>query len=400
MQIIKSDRIYRQDGLFDGFMMIEDGRIIGFEKHSTAKVISDYTGKIILPGMVNTHLHGTYGYEFTGEYSIDNHKTVRGFVEGCAANGDTAVFPTISDPFMYREIVEEIESKDVSGARIMGIHSEGPFSARGGENGAPVQAVEVNITRAEKIVTEARGHLKLMALAPELPGIEEVVKLLRMNVIKIAMAHTTCTEQQADHFISEFNIDIATHIGDCMRGIHHRDAGTLGVCLLRDDMMAELIGDLYHLSPKMTEIVLKCKGYDKVMLISDGGRFMNLTPGHYKIPFRKTEGVIVDERGIKDELGRLTSCKTALYNVKMLSTELNVPMMECLKMSSLNPAVYYGFGNRKGSLRLGKDADFIVIDNDFNVHHTYVEGVEVYDQSLNKDYWNPELIKNLHKVNE
>jgi N-acetylglucosamine-6-phosphate deacetylase len=183
-----------------------------------------------------------------------------------------------------------------------------------------------------------------------------------------------------------------------MRGLHHRDVGVLGASLLRDDVWCELICDSLHVSLPMIRIILKIKDADKIIMVSDSGAYAGAPVGTYRNPGQNVKSdrgnIHVTEDGfVLSDTGRLTgSSKPVIFGIMNLVEKLGVPLEDALRFSSLNPCVKYGFAGRKGSILVGKDADFAVIGDDYRVINTYSEGRLVYDRAADTHLFNQKFV--------
>lgn len=371
MKWIYSERIYLKDQIFNGSLGIEDGKIIEIinGKHPNA---IDYQNHRIIPGIIDTHNHGSYGWsmmEETTKYDVQQ------FLKAVASQGVTTVFPT-TFPEVHQTGVNgilEASEDEIVGAQIGGIHFEGPYLHRVGEKGVPVPKIDIDLDVVREIIDACKGKLKVIGHAPELENSKAMIDLLLENNIKAAITHTNATSEIAKRAIND-GITVATHTGNVMTGIHHRDVGTLGTVLLDDRVMCEAICDGMHLSLDMVQIILKMKGYDKVMMISDCTELSGLKPGKYG-------DIIVSEDGfVKTEAGRLVgSSQPVMKGIYNLVEKLNIPLEDVLKMSSYNQAKFYELKN-KGYLDIDMDADLVIIDDDYTVIETYVLGNSVYQK--------------------
>lgn len=388
--IIRSDRIYFEDGVRDGFLIIENGCFKEF-RNADAKVTEfiDYTGYRVIPGLIDTHIHGTSGYGLIAVADSNPEAVVRGFQKGCAANGLTGVFPTAM-PEMCKHVAK-VAAEQPDGARILGIHSEGPYLNRVGENGIETETPIVDMNLIKQIYQDCAGYLKLMAIAPEVPGSQQAIDYLREKGVVMSFAHSNCNYEEAMQAF-ENGLSVSTHTANVMSGIHHRNMGGLGACLLNANVYNEVICDGMHIAPVMLELMFRLKPADHWFMISDSSETAGAPAGNYRFMDFK---VIVDEKGFcKTDTGRLMgSTKSVLYGASVLASQLNMPLEQILPMASLNAARFYGFGDRKGSIALGKDADLVVIDDNYQAVATYVEGRKVFDVHEDKDFFNQSFVE-------
>lgn len=377
---IYSKRIYLKNQIWDGSMGIENGKIVFLEEgyHEGAK---NYGNMRIIPGIIDTHNHGCYGWSMMNNPSKQH---VLNYLKALTSQGVTSVFPTTfpSSQEIGVESILEAMKEESQGAQIAGIHFEGPYLHRVGEKGVPQPKIDIDLDVVKKIIEACQGHLKVMGHAPELNNSLALISLLKDNHIKAAITHTNADAATAKRAIND-GISVATHTGNVMTGIHHRDVGTLGTVLLDDCVMCEAICDGMHLSLDMVQIILKMKGYNRVMMISDCTELSGLKPGVYG-------DIIVSEDGfVKTDAGRLVgSSQPVLKGIENLVETLQVPLEDVIKMSSYNPAAFYELEN-KGYLDVEMDGDFVVIDDDYQVIETYVLGKSVYQKDKTQFDINP-----------
>lgn len=379
-QFIKSTRIYHENGVVNGYLYIKDGRFVDVVNTAgdQSKVV-DFGDNRILPGIFETHNHGIKGYNLAsinGQKTVDE-ATIKGYVKAMASTGVTSVFPTCHRDLIA--IVANVAKEHPEGSEILGIHSEGPWQNRVGEKGVGVPYPEVSMEAAKKMVKDGGGLLKLVSLAPEIPGIDPIIKYFLAENIYLGFCHSNCTYDATMKAIAK-GIHTGTHIGNVMTGIHHRDVGGLGACLLNDEMMCEVICDGKLICNEMLQLYFKVKSPSKFMMISDASCMCGAPQGKYH-GWQPNTIMYVNEDGFTvSETGKIAAgSQTILYGMKNLVENLNMPLEEVCKMASLQPAQKYGFGNYKGSISPKKDADFIIIDADYNVIRTYVKGEIVYD---------------------
>ena len=226
-----------------------------------------------------------------------------------------------------------------------------------------------------------------MTLAPEIEGADETIRWLRDHNIVAGAGHTLASDQQMQKAIAE-GIQVSIHTGNAMRQIDRRDIGALGAALLDPDVICEIICDFYHIAPRMLEIMFRIKPMSGFIMISDSGPMSGLPAGVYTIRGHKRT---ISEAGlVLLEDGTIAgSSKNMLYGVRNLAKMLHKPIAEIVKMTSENPAVLFSLPH-KGSITAGKDADLIVVDADFQLMKTFVEGRCAYQKgdilTVNPDF--------------
>lgn len=389
---VHSTRIYTPFGCKDAVMRVEDGKIAEFLTPSEElKIDLELGNQRVIPGIIDTHNHGTMGYGLGGPCK-DMEREVRGYLKGIASHGVTTCLPTASVD--YFSTIAQVMKTEIDGARPLGIHSEGPYLNRVGEKGINTGHPDIDMEYVKKMVDDAEGTLKLVAIAPEIPGAKEAIEYFTSHGVRCAYAHSDMNYREALEAF-DWGITVTTHTANVMSGIHHRNMGGLGACLLNDDVYNELICDGLHISNEMLELMLRVKKdpFNKVMMVSDSGTVAGAPVGRYCM---FGYDVHIDERGFcLTDTGRLMgSTLPVIKGIKNLVQNMNMDLSDVLRMSSANPAKVYG-ADAKGTLEAGKDADFVVLDDDFNVLLTYREGKCIYDHEKDTDLYNWEFLNQI-----
>ena len=396
----RSKEIYTEAGIIDGYLVVENDKILDIINNDE-KITDffDYTNYKILPGIIDTHNHGTNGWSMLGEFASTDRKTeILGYLKALVSEGVTSVLPTATIDF-FSSLADIKEEGFAEGAEILGIHSEGPWLNRVGEKGVrpanPYPPVELKV--AEKMFNDARGYLKMVGMASEIPGINEIREYFKSKGVTIAVAHTDGNYQVTKDAIDN-GVTVATHLCNVMTGIHHRDFGCLGACMTDKRVWAELICDGLHVCNEMLKFVYDVKGKDWIMMISDCTALSGMKPGYYQNDFLGGMIHVTESGFVLDENGRLRgSSKPVVYGMRNLVQNLNIPLSDVSQMTSYNPAKCHGFLSDKGSLKKHKDADFIVLDQDIMLQKTYVKGNCVYDIREKHDYFSPYMNELINK---
>ena len=389
---VQSMRIYMEDGCKAGVLTIENSKITAFTPGTDPEAI-DYGDKRIIPGIFDTHNHASCGFsprESEGSPEERVYQT-KGYLKALASQGTVNVLPTLSavTPLEgFAAVTSVIEEGPQDGAKILGIHSEGPWLNRVGEKGIKTGWPEVSLDYAKAMVETCHGHLRLVALAPEIPGIDPIIEYFLSQGVTIAAAHSDNNFQQAMAAYDK-GISVATHLGNVMTGLHHRDVGGLGAAILHPNVECEVICDGLHICNEMLKLYFRMKDTDRFMMISDCSNLSGGPAGRYRVTSKKkyftAEGEmnLTPEGFLLSDTGRLRgSSQPVLYDIGNLVEKVGVPMETVLKMACLNPCKKYGFADQKGSLAVGKDADFAVITDDYKAQCTYSEGRKVYDRDV------------------
>ncbi|SHK08016.1 N-acetylglucosamine-6-phosphate deacetylase [Paramaledivibacter caminithermalis] len=378
--LIKASEIYcENEVLMNGCLAINNNLIedIGTHLDEEGTEIIDLTGYKIIPGLIDLHIHGANGYDTMDS----NYEAVNEISKYLAKNGVTRFLPTTVTADWAKIInavrnIREIMKRNVEGAAIIGSYIEGPFITEKKKGAHPAQFIRrLDVKDIDELLHEADGSIKVITIAPEKEDAPELIKTLTAKGIKVSLGHTNATFHETKLAI-ENGASIAVHVYNGMRGLHHREPGVLGAVLGIDDIYAELIADLIHVHPESIKILVKCKGTDKICLISDCMMAGGLSDGEYKL------GEL--EVAVKDGIPRLSNGSLAGSTLKIINAVKNmiekvgVSPLEAVHMASLVPAKILGIDDEYGSIKINKKADLTIIDNDFNVIMTIVNGKIVY----------------------
>ncbi|MCI9403002.1 MAG: amidohydrolase family protein [Oscillospiraceae bacterium] len=380
---VQSTRIYMEDGCKAGVLTIENGKITAFTPGTDPEAV-DYGDKRIIPGIFDTHNHATCGFNPGEDFgTLEERKAlVKGYLKALASQGTVNVFPTVTPVDAIAAVAAVHDEGPQDGANILGIHSEGPWLSRVGEKGIRTGWPEVSVETAKAMVEAGHGLLRLVALAPEIPGIEPVMEYFLSQGVDLAAAHSDNNYVQATAAYDK-GVSVATHTGNVMTGLHHRDVGGLGAALLHEGVECEVICDGLHICNEMLKLYFRMKSTDRFMMISDLTVCSGGPVGRYKSDSPEGDMNLTPEGFLMSDAGRLRgSSQPVLYDIGNLVEKVGVPMETVLKMACLNPCKKYGFADRKGTLAVGKDADFAVITDDYKAQATYSEGRKVYDRDV------------------
>ena len=377
---IAAGKIYTEDKIVEnGVVIVENGSIAAIREKDTtlhAELLYDCSEFQILPGLIDTHIHGANGYDamqadFTALNEISKY---------LATKGITAFVPTtVTDELpKIKRTLANIKAciGKVEGAQILGSYIEGPYITAEHRGAHPQKLIrEIRLTEMEELMVASGNTVRTVALAPEKQKSLDLIKYLYQAGIHTAIGHTSATYEQVQQ-AAEAGADIAVHTYNGMRGLHHQEPGTLGAVLVNDKIYTELIADFTHVHPAAMEILLRCKPKDKVILISDAIEAAGLSDGQYILG---TLQVVVENGIARTESGSLAGSTTNILKcVQGLIEKMAVSPLLAVHMASLNPSKLLGVDFTIGSIKLGKQADFVVVDNNFEVVMTVVNGKVVY----------------------
>ncbi len=334
--------------------------------------VIDANGKYVAPGLVDIHIHGYLG-EDASDGSADGLKVM---AAGIAKNGVTSWCPTTMTIAMEdiktafdtaRKVKAETEPY---GAKILGINCEGPF-VNPSKKGA--QPEEYILPPDGDFIIENADIVKLFTVAPEMEGGEECIKkVYEDGRVLISMGHTNASFDEANKGI-EWGVRHTTHLFNAMTSLLHRNPGVVGAALSDEKVSCELIADTFHVNAGLYKMVHKLKG-GKLCLITDCMRAGGMPDGNYTLGGQPVVKIgiqcLLEDGTIAGSVLKLNEGVRNLYK----NTELSVA--EAVACASINPARAVGEDKNIGSIEVGKLADIIICDDDFNVEKTFINGKE------------------------
>lgn len=348
---------------------------------SDVKLI-DVNGAFIAPGFIDTHIHGFGGFGTDGsDNKMDLTDSVVEMSRLLAQYGVTAFNPTLypAEGAAMLEAVRKVSAAKgkESGARIMGLHLEGPFLSpeRLGVQ-RPETLRPVDIAFMEQLWEASSGRIVNMTVAPELKGMRELALFCVKKGIVLQAGHT---DARYENMVEGMQVGIlhSTHLFNAMSRLDHRNPNAVGAVLIHPEMSCEIIADGYHVHPDLMKLIKRDKPIDKIVLVTDALKPTEQQGGPF---FANGEEVILKEgvfhRKMDDVIAG--SSLTMIRGVKNL-VEYGFSIEEAVKTAGTNPAQVMRF-NRKGTIIPGNDADLVVFDSQFTVLATVVGGALKYNQ--------------------
>ena len=365
-------------GIVKKTIKIENGKIAkicdckdvsGFEK------LAD--NLIVVPGFIDEHIHGSAKAD-NMDGTMDAARTISKTI---ASEGVTSfLMTTMTEPEDHIEKAminakNFINANEYIGAKAIGLHLEGPFVSVKHKGAQPEESIRKPSVEIFKHYQELSGNnIKEITFAYEEDG-KVLANYLRDTGVVASIGHTDATCDQTLEAIKE-GVTCATHVYNAMKPLHHREAGTVGACLLSDDIYCELICDLIHICPNAIRLLYKCKGKEKIILITDAMRAKHMPDGEYTLGgqpvFVKNGAARLADGTLA---GSILQMNVALKNMQSV---LNTSLEDTIDFATKNPAKNLGIFDKKGSIKEGKDADFAIIDKDFNVYMAVSEGHIIY----------------------
>jgi len=375
MKTLKNLTIYTEDGIIKNAYIKFEKQILEIGKGDIEGI--DMKGKILIPGFIEQHLHGGYGADVM-DASLEAIETL---VKNLPKEGITSFYPTTTAA-SYDEIIDVLTNiknyKDLNfeiiGADIAGIHLEGPFLNEKFKGAQKVETFVNPDVKTFNSYNKASGNLiKHVTLAPEVNGGLDLIKHLVKNKIVASIGHTNATDVEAESAI-KLGATHFTHAFNAMSMLHHRNIGAVGTMLLNDDAIAEVISDEIHVSPKAIKLLYKSKSYKNLILITDSMRAKGLSDGEYELG---GQNVIVKDNQARLKDGTLAGSTLAYdQGVKNFKKINNCSIEQIIQLTAINPAKIHHIFDKKGSIKVGKDADFIITNENLDIIETYCRGTK------------------------
>jgi len=376
----RASQIFGENGINDkDLLAVEDDFFAGFfsEQEIADMEISvrDYKGCKILPGLVDSHIHGALGFDTMDAVPESLQKIGQYLLEkGTTSWMPTTVTATIDDICRAIKNVNICKNKtNDTAARIIGCFVEGPYITKEHKGAHPEELIRpLNKEEVKKML--AAGPIRALAVAPEKENALDFIQWAVQHKIKISLAHSSAEFKEACLAI-EAGADAVVHTFCGMSSLHHRKPNLLGAALIVDEIYAELIADGIHVQAPAMKILLRCKPNNRVILVSDAIQATGLADGEYMLG---VEPIMVQNGISRIKTGSLAGSTTTLLDeVRLLIQELGESPLIAVHMASLNPSRRFGLDDKIGSIRKGKKADFIIVDENYQLKETWLNGINV-----------------------
>ncbi|GHE74822.1 N-acetylglucosamine-6-phosphate deacetylase [Streptomyces spiralis] len=375
-KVLTGARVVLPTGIADGGRVIVDGTRIADRAPADAETL-DVTGHWLVPGFVDIHNHGGGGASFSG--SAEDALTA---VHAHRRHGTTTVVAsTVTDDMGVLAKQAGLLSELAEQGEIAGIHFEGPFISPC-RKGAHSEALLRHPDPAEvrKLIDAARGHAKMVTLATELPGGIDSVRLLAEHGVIAAIGHTDATYEQTREAI-DAGATVATHLFNAMPTLGHRTPGPIAALLEDERITVELINDGVHLHRAALELAFHHAGAARVAFITDAMDAAGSGDGRYMLGPLEVE--VADGVARLVEGGSIAGSTLTLDRAfRRAVTVDRLPVEDVVRALSANPARLLGMDDRVGSLEPGKDADLVLLDEDFALKGVMRRGEWVVDPQL------------------
>ncbi len=375
--ILTNAKIVLPERIINGALLLNNGKIEKIYEGTKIGELGgiDVEGRYIIPGFIDVHIHGAGGADAM-DNSEEALRTISKFV---VQHGTTSFLATTltSSKETLKEVLEKIgklQNKNIEGATIFGAHMEGPYfdvQYKGAQNDKYIKPA--GIDEITEYLNVKPGLVKLFSMAAKGEGALESIKFLKENGVVVSVGHSGVSFEEVQAAVKA-GITHSTHTYNGMKGFTHREPGVVGAVMVNDSVNAEIIFDKIHVHPEAVRLLIKVKGVDKVVCITDAMCATGLPDGNYKL------GEL--DVYVKDGQARLISNDALAGSVLTMDKafkhmiELGYSIFDAVKMTSTNAAKEFGLN--AGVLQEGKDADIVLLNPDYSVEMTIVKGEVKY----------------------
>ncbi|MFI5916412.1 N-acetylglucosamine-6-phosphate deacetylase [Dactylosporangium sp. NPDC051541] len=360
-----------------GWLTIAGGiiRAVGRGRPSAAGRVVDLAGGWLLPGFIDLHMHGGGGAQIT----TDDPAEIRRAIAFHRRHGTTRTLASLVTDRLDRMVaaVATLAAMiDAGEPGIAGIHLEGPFlnpAKRGSHHHEFLLPPDPGALR--QLLAAGRGHIRVVTLAPELPGGMDLLDQVLDAGAIAAVGHTEATYVQARDAFAH-GARLATHLFNAMRQFHHRDPGPAGAALANPAVTCEIINDGHHVHDDAVRIAVDAAGPDRIAFVTDATPAAGMTSGQYQLG---PVPVIAEGGSVRLVDGTLAgSTLTMDEAVRHAIRVIGLPITAAARSAATTPAALLGLADHTGSLLPGKAADIVILDSDLRVREVFAEGRPIH----------------------
>jgi N-acetylglucosamine-6-phosphate deacetylase len=366
--VLTAERLWDGSKLLDWpVVLIEDCRIVSISSRAAVELptdarVLDFPGATLAPAFLDVHIHGAMGHDVM-EATPAALDAMGSFL---AAHGTGSFLATtVTAPLdttlrSLSGLAKVLAQPPKAGqAQPVGIHLEGPFLSHAKRGVQPVEhLLAPDTTTFDRLFEAAEGHIRLMTLAPELPGAIELTAYATARGVRVSLGHSNATAAETQAAIAAGAVS-ATHTFNAMRPLDHREPGILGTVLTNDALFAELICDGIHVAPEMVKLWWRVKGPERAILVTDSISAAGMPDGAYRLGDFEVQ--VANGRATANGVlaGSVLTLDRALTNFMEFT---GAPLEQALRLLTVNPAAMTGLGDQAGSLAVGEAANLVALD--------------------------------------
>lgn len=390
---LASPRIVTPKGMVSGYLHISGDKIVAIDETPRGRII-DYHHAMLMPGFVDIHVHGWGRGSFAWKGERDSLRAMSQDLVQAGVTAWLATSATQPEDFLCESLTTAAEwiaqATPADGAEAVGIHMEGPYINPKFIGMQRLDCVQPpSIAGFERYQRAACGHVRLMTLAPELPGALALIRHLHQSGVTVSAGHTDATFDEISEAITA-GLSHFTHAFSAMRGLHHREPGVVGALMYYEDTYAEVAKQSgITLRPEVFDILYRLKKDRRLVMMSDCLGYVDFPEGFEFHHYLRQETFRIRQHALE-----ITDCHgctrtiraedwpevrklemSFLDSVKNVVERLAHGWVSAAQIACLNPAILAGVADRKGSLTPGKDADILVLDAKHELHAVWCRGV-------------------------
>ncbi|MGB9407377.1 MAG: N-acetylglucosamine-6-phosphate deacetylase [Terracidiphilus sp.] len=381
--VLTAERLWDGTGLLERPMvLIEDGRIASISTRAASDLPGearhlDFPGATLAPAFFDVHIHGAMGHDVM-EATSEALDAMGSFLATSGTGSFLATTVTAPLDATLRSLsrLAKLLAQPSAGGRAhpIGIHLEGPFLSHTKRGVQPEEhLLAPDIATFDRLFEAAEGRIRLMTLAPELPGAAELTAHATGRGVRVSLGHSNATAAETRAAIDAGAVS-ATHTFNAMRQLHHREPGILGTVLTCDALFAEMICDGIHTAPEMVKLWWRAKGPERAILVTDAISASGMPDGEYQLGGfavqvangRATAGGVL--------AGSVLTLDRALANFMDFT---GAPLEQALRLLTVNPAAMTGLGDQAGSVAVGQPANLVAVDRAGKLVGSVVNGQPV-----------------------
>ncbi|MDY2730847.1 MAG: N-acetylglucosamine-6-phosphate deacetylase [Erysipelotrichaceae bacterium] len=374
--IIQSKKVWIADQFFPAQIEMEGEKIKNIYDYGTKEVDVDYGSKRIVPGFIDIHCHGAYTFDTNDA----NEEGLRNWTKGIVDEGVTGFLATTitqSEEVLTNAVknVAKVVKDGYEGAEILGIHFEGPYLDMKYKGAQPEQyIVKPSVEQFKRYQEAADGLIKVITMATEQDDNFELTEYCAKNGVVVSIGHSAATYEQAVMAYAHGATSM-THVYNGMTPFNHRANGLVGAAYRLRTMYGEIICDGNHSTPAALNNYFMSKGPDYAIMVSDALMAKGTPIGsHYIFGGNEIEIYPDGSAHLVSTKGLAGSTLNLNKGLRILVEEAMVPFNYAINSCTINPARCIGVDDRKGSITVGKDADIVVLNDDYSVEQTYCRG--------------------------
>ena len=373
--IIKNGLVWEESGSFRKKELVVDTTTHRIAETAEDDTVFDAEGLYVIPGLVDVHIHGARGHDFSDGNSKGLAEIAQ-YLHSCGVTSFCPTSMTLPEEQLTAAFATINDVPDAAGyAHIAGIHMEGPYLSpekKGAQKASYLHAPDAAMFR--RLSAASGNKIRIITIAPELPGSDAFIREFK-DTVAISLGHSTASYEIAENAFAA-GANHVTHLFNAMPPLHHRDPGIIGAAADCPHAMAEIICDGIHIHPSVVRATFQMMGADRMILISDSMRATGMPDGQYTLGGLDVKVVgrlatLVSDGAIAGSATNLMDC------MRTVVKKMELPLETAVACATINPARSLGVEEQYGSLEAGKKAHVVLLDQDLELKAVIKDGVKI-----------------------